>query len=156
MLEAMIKEPAVCQPNLLAEFFEGNVEAWGLVLTRFGGARRRYRIVMNGFWSGDEFVLEEEFLFDDNEVDRRTWFFTFGNDGSLTTDCDGLKGTGTGVLMRDEFRLDYVFNVPVKQRIIPIRFDDRMFRIDERTMGGHAVMRKFGIRVGELFTLFRR
>ena len=156
MLEMVNRHMGDVGPNLLTEFFEGETRAWGFAVARFGRVRRRYQISLNGFWSGREFVLEEMFAFNDGEIEPRSWFFQFGEDGYLTGVCADLVGQASGRVTDDEIQLAYTFDTRVGNRIIALQFDDRMYRIDGQTLGGHTKMKKFGITVGELFTVFRR
>ena len=50
----------------------------------------------------------------------------------------------------------YTLRIPVDGRSWEIEFDDWMFLVDPQLMINRAVMRKFGIRVGEVLLSFQR
>lgn len=156
MLDTVNKRPVAMPVNLLTSFFEGDVEAWGLVVPRFGSKRRRFSLHMSGSWTGNRLLLAERFVFDDDTLDNRVWEFALGDGNEFTGVCDDVKGHAAGTVTNDMLMMRYVFNLSVGGRIVPVRFDDRMYRIDDRTVANRAVMYKFGVRLGEVNAVFRR
>lgn len=156
MLEKLSRDAVQKPSNLLTDFFDGKVEAWGLVAARFGGVRKKFSITMNGRWTGSLLALEERFVFDDGKVDNRIWEFSFDGNDRFTGFCDELSGAAEGTVSADELKMRYLFNLPIGDRVIPVRFDDRMYRIDNRTIANRAVMYKFGLRLGEVNAVFRK
>ena len=62
------------KPKLdLYEYFAGEIRAWGLFEDRFGRVRRQFQVDVEGRIEDGELVLEEDFLYDDGERDRRVW-----------------------------------------------------------------------------------
>ena len=51
----------------LMQFFEGNVEAWGIVEDRFGNLKRQFKVDMNGTIKDGVLTLEEDFIYADGE-----------------------------------------------------------------------------------------
>lgn len=143
--------------NLLIDFFEGESRAWGTILDRKGEIRRKFFIDMKGVWEGERFALYEDFFFTDGEEDHRVWYMTFEDHGdTFKAECSDLIGDGKGFLGEDTFKMDYVFNLPVGNKHYAIRFDDRMYKINERTVANRSVMYKFGFKVGEINAIFRK
>ena len=60
----------------LMEFFEGKVQAWGIVEDRFGNLRRQFTVDMTGVIENDTLTLEEDFVYADGEIDKRIWKFS--------------------------------------------------------------------------------
>ena len=52
--------------------------------------------------------------------------------------------------------LDYVLSVPYKGGTIAVRVDDRMYLVTPNTLINESVMRKFGVRVGEILLSIER
>jgi len=62
------------EPKLtVEEYFIGKSRAWGIFQDRFGTLKRSFTVDIEGRQEGDEFVLTEDFLYDDGETDRRVW-----------------------------------------------------------------------------------
>ena len=53
----------------LFEYFSGQSRAWGLFEDRFGKVRRQFSVDIEGRVSGDTLTLEEDFVYDDGELD---------------------------------------------------------------------------------------
>lgn len=156
MLDTVAKRSDTMPVNLLTSFFEGDVEAWGLVVPRFGSKRRQFSLHMSGSWTGNRLLLAERFVFDDDAIDNRVWEFTLGDGDRFTGICDDVKGQAAGTVTDDMLMMRYVFRLSVGGRIVPVHFDDRMYRIDDKTVANRAVMYKFGLRLGEVNAVFRK
>jgi hypothetical protein len=62
------------QPRLdLRQYFNGPLLAHGIFTDRAGRVQRRFTVKLIGRWSGDEGVLEEDFLYSDGKTERRVW-----------------------------------------------------------------------------------
>ncbi len=156
MLDIVANKPVQIPDNLLTEFFEGDVRAWGLVVPRFGGATRTFSLQMCGAWMSSQFVLKERFEFSDGQVDNRMWEFAFESANNFTGDCDELSRWKSGYASGSTISMEYLFELKVGTQIIPVWFDDRMYRIDDKTLANRAVMHRFGIRLGEVNAVFQK
>ncbi|GAM61637.1 putative lipoprotein precursor [Vibrio ishigakensis] len=63
-------------------YFEGRVDAWGMVQDRSGKQTRRFYVELNGSIEGNVLTLDEKFEFDDGEKSTRIWVITRLNDGT--------------------------------------------------------------------------
>ena len=76
------------QPRLvLEEFFAGRSVAYGIFEDRFGNLRRQFRVNLSGTLDGNRLVLDEEFLYDDDERASRRWTIDrleSASDGTVT------------------------------------------------------------------------
>ena len=137
----------------LREYFNGPVRAWGMVQDRSGKVIRRFEVEMVGRWEGDTGVLEEDFTYNDGEKQRRVWTFRRIDDGRYTGTADDVVGEATGEIYGNALRWRYVLEIEVDGRTWNINFDEWMYLLDEQTLFNRTVMKKFGLRVGEV-TLF--
>ncbi len=60
----------------LKEFFNGELMAYGMLENRSGVMTRRFTATIDASWEGNQGTLVEEFLFDDGEIQYRTWTLT--------------------------------------------------------------------------------
>ena len=61
-------------PKLVLEvFFDGNLEAYDVVKDWRGRVIRKFEADIIAYWDRDVGTLEEDFIFDDGEIDRRVW-----------------------------------------------------------------------------------
>jgi hypothetical protein len=157
-------EPAVYQsetPRLsLENYFNGPLEAHGMLSDRSGKVTRRFVVNLVGRWQGEEGVLEEDFVWSDGEKQRRVWRLKRVGEGRYEGRADDVEGVAVGEVAGNAFRMKYVLQVPVgegeKRKVYSINVDDWMYLIDERVMLNRSVMSKFGFRVGEVTLSFMK
>jgi len=140
----------------LRTYFTGTIDAWGVFTDRSGQVVKRFTVVMDCSWSGDEGVLDEAFVYSDGTKERRIWRLKAGPNGSYTGRADDVVGEATGQVSGNAFRWGYTLALPVDGRIWHVDFDDWMFLMDDRVMLNKATMSKWGIKLGEVTLSFTR
>lgn len=148
-------------PKLSLEtYFNGQLEAHGMLTDRSGKVTRRFVVQLLGRWQGDEGVLEEDFVWSDGEKQRRIWKLKRVGEGRYEGRADDVEGVAVGEVAGNAFRMKYVLRVPVgagdQRKVYSINVDDWMYLIDERVMLNRSVMSKFGFRVGEVTLSFTK
>ncbi len=77
-----IHDYSASEPKLdLQQFFNGELQASGMVEDYSGQVVRRFNVRMTGSWQGNQGVLQEWFEYDDGELAERTWQITKLADG---------------------------------------------------------------------------
>jgi hypothetical protein len=56
-----------------APYFNGTLDAWGVFTDRSGKVVKRFTVVMNCSWQGNDGVLDEDFTYSDGTKQRRIW-----------------------------------------------------------------------------------
>jgi len=145
------------EPAFVPErFFEGDLVAYGVLKNRGGKVTRRFRADIKAYWQDGVGTLEEDFVFDDGETDRRVWTLTPAGPGRYRGTAGDVVGEGTLSVAGNAMFLDYVLRVPRGDDTIDVVIDDRMYLVDENTLINESELRKFGFRVGELTLVIRR
>ena len=57
----------------IEEYFLGDVKAWGIFQGRSGIVKRQFTAEMNGSFDGENFILNEDFNWNDGEKQTRKW-----------------------------------------------------------------------------------
>jgi len=138
----------------LRTYFNGVLDAYGVFQDRSGQVVRRFTVVMNCSWDGDQGVLDEDFIYSDGEKQKRIWRLTHEGNGRYTGTAEDVVGTAEGQVSGNAFNWTYTLRLPVGDRLIDVQFDDWMYLVDDRAMLNKAVMSKFGIRLGEVTLAF--
>ena len=81
---------------VIEEYFAGETQAWGLFEDRFGTIRRQFSVDIVGTWDGEFLTLDEKFVFEDGERDRRIWKIRKTSDKTYTGTADDVIGEATG------------------------------------------------------------
>ena len=145
------------QPTLdLQQYFNGTIDAWGVFTDRSGQVVKRFTVVMDCRWTGNEGVLDEDFTYSDGSKQRRIWRLTKLADGRYSGRADDVVGQAEGQTRGNAFRWNYTLQLPVDGRVYEVQFDDWMFLMDSQVMLNRASMRKFGVELGEVTLAFRK
>ncbi|HTK85749.1 MAG TPA: DUF3833 domain-containing protein [Patescibacteria group bacterium] len=145
------------QPSMaFDQFFDGRVKAHGIVQNRAGRVIERFDIDMMTSWQGDKGTLQEEFTYYDGRRQSRTWHITKTGNGTFAGHSDDIVGEATGESAGCAIGFRYVLKVPVGGKTYNLSFDDRMYMMNDGVIINRAVMRKFGIRVGEVTVVMQK
>ena len=138
----------------IEEYFKGNVKAWGMLQGRSGEVKRQFVADMKGEFDGKNLILDETFIWNDGEKQKRRWTIKKVGDNRYEGTAPDVVGVAKGVSFGSAFKFEYKLLVPYKDKKIKIRFDDWIFKQDEKTAINKATLTKFGFKVGELTVLF--
>jgi len=140
----------------LRTYFNGTVDAWGLFTDRSGRVVKRFTVVMDCKWQGDEGVLDEAFTYSDGTKQRRIWRLKALPNGRYEGRADDVVGMASGQTKGNAFQWQYSLALPIDGSVWHVQFDDWMYLMDERVMLNKAVMSKLGVTLGEVTLSFTR
>jgi len=140
----------------IEEYFDGKVMAWGMFQSRSGEVQRRFTVEIDGTVEGDQITLDERFVYDDGETDRRVWEIERIDDTTYTGQAGDIVGTAEGQRQGNALNWTYTLALDVGDQTWNLKFDDWMILVDEDTLLNTAEVTKFGFRVGTVTLFFRR
>lgn len=140
----------------LRQYFNGTIDAWGVFTDRGGKVVKRFTVVMQCSWQGDDGVLDEDFSYSDGTKQRRIWRLKKLPDGRYTGRADDVVGEATGQERGNAFNWRYTMALPVDGRVIEVQFDDWMYLMTDKVMLNKATMSKFGVQLGEVTLSFTK
>jgi hypothetical protein len=153
-------DPAVYRdqtPKLdLFGYFDGTVDAWGHFADRSGEVVKRFKVAIRGRLVNDQLVLDEDFRYSDGTTSRRVWTITRSGDGRYRGTAADVVGEAQGEVSGNALHWTYVLALEVDGRTWHLDVDDWMYLHDDGVLLNKSVMRKFGVRVGEVILAFRR
>jgi hypothetical protein len=140
----------------LDKYFNGVLDAYGVFTDRSGQVVKRFTVVMNCSWNGDNGVLDEDFIYSDGTKQKRIWRMKKLPNGQYTGTADDVVGTAQGQSSGNAFYWTYTLSLPVDGRVIEVQFDDWMYLMTDKVMLNKATMSKFGVRLGEVTLSFTK
>ena len=140
----------------LREYFNGTVDAWGVFTDRAGKVVKRFTVVMDCTWSGNDGVLDEAFSYSDGSRQRRVWRLQQLGEGRFSGRADDVIGEALGTEMGNAFHWRYTLALPVDGRVVEVQMDDWMYLMSDRVMLNKASMSKFGVTLGEVTLSFTK
>ena len=139
-----------------SEFFNGRLTAHGVVMSRGGEVTRHFNADIVAYWEDGIGTLEEDFVFDDGEEQRRVWTLTPDGDGGYIGRAGDVIGDGELRFAGNAVFLDYVLRIPYGDGTLDLRVDDRMYLVSPEVLINESRLSKLGIDVGRiLLTIVR-
>ena len=146
------REPAFAPED----FFNGALTAHGVVKDFSGTAIRHFSADIIGCWSEGVGTLDEDFVFDDGEQQKRVWTLTPNGSQTYVGTAGDVVGAGLARWHGNVMFLDYTLRIKLENGSIDVKIDDRMYRVSDNVVINESKMRKFGFEVGEiLLTIIR-
>jgi hypothetical protein len=140
----------------LRSYFDGHVEGWGMFTDRSGKVVKRFVVVMDCRWSGNEGTLDEDFTYSDGTRQRRVWRVTKLEDGRYTGRADDVVGQAQGRARGNALRWNYTLALPVDGKVWNVQMDDWMYLMSDRVMLNRTAMSKFGFHLGDVTLSFTK
>jgi hypothetical protein len=139
------------QPSFAMEdFFDGQLKAYGMIQNRSGEVIRRFTVDLLGTWEGANGLLEEDFIYDDGETQRRVWHLVKLADGHYQGTASDVEGVAAGTTQGFAFNWSYTLEIEVDDTLWAIDLDDWIYQIDANRVVNRTEMTKWGFKVGEI------
>jgi hypothetical protein len=132
------------------EFFNGNLSAHGVVKDRSGKVTRYFNATIKAYWENGVGTLDEKFIFDDGEIQYRTWKLSPTIEAKFKATAGDVIGVGEGEFAGNAINLNYVLAVKYNNSTINLRVDDWMWLVDSNTVLNESTLTKFGFKVGSV------
>lgn len=145
------------EPELkLEDYFVGRMKAWGQFQDRFDRVRRRFTVDIEGTWDGETLTLKEDFVYNDGETEQRIWTLRKTGPDEWEGTAAGVVGVAKGKVVGNALNWTYLFDLPVGDSTLRVKFDDWLWLQDDRVMINRAYVSKFGLKVGEALIFFHK
>ena len=141
----------------LANFFDGNSVAYGIFEDRFGNLRRQFRVEIQASQSGDRLILEESFLYDDGEQDRRVWQIDrqiIDGRTHYSGRAADITGKAIGKIAGNAMRWSYDISLILSGIELEVRFDDFIYQMTPDIAINRAYVSKWGMDIGSVTLVF--
>lgn len=150
-----VKEYAEETPVLsLQEYFNGEIDAYGIFQNRSGKVVKRFHVLMRASWKGDVGTLDETFTYSDNSTSRRVWILQRTGKNTFTGTAGDVVGQAYGEVAGNTFYWNYVLDLEVDGSHYHVKFDDWMYLMDKKIMLNKSKMSKWGFDLGEVTLTF--
>ena len=140
----------------LQDFFSASLTAHGILKNRSGEVIRYFNATLEGSWENGVGTLAEEFLFDDGEIQNRTWTMTPDENSQYIATANDVVGFGEVKISGNALFMNYVLQVPYDDGLLEVKVDDRMYMVKDGVAINESVMTKFGFEVGYLSIVIQK
>ena len=140
----------------IEKFFIGKTRGWGIFEDRFGAVRRSFVVDINGYQSDNIFVLEEDFLYDDGETQRRVWKIKSTGSSTYEGTADDIIGVAKGEQAGNALNWQYQMDLKVGESTWRVSFDDWMFLQPGQVLMNRAYVKRWGLEIGSVTLSFAK
>ncbi len=141
------------------DFFDGLVDASGMVVDLRGRIIRSFTGRFDGTRSGDSISIREALVYNDGSREHRLWHITSCADGVWSARAEGLLGDP--MIRRDaqnpaHSRWTYQMDIPVSGRALRFSLQDIMTLVAPDRMVALTPMKKFGFTLAHISSEYRK
>ncbi len=141
---------------VLEEYFDGRLEAWGVIESRSGKILRQFKVTIDGDWDGATLTLDENFTYSDGSTENRVWRITKTGENAYEGRADDVVGVAVGRSAGNALNWRYLLNYQGDSRTFRLGFDDWMYLQPDGVLINRATMKWWGLRAGEVTIAFKR
>jgi len=138
-------------------YFTGHTRISGWFADRFGNVKRHFCGDFYGEMRDDVFNLDEVLYYSDGVIEERVWNVKISDGGQFTAESDSLVGEATGIQSGNTLQLSYVMNVLIAEgKTWKLKMDDYMFFQPDGSLHNSTIVKKWGIRIGNVSTQYQK
>ncbi len=139
------------------KFFAGPTRSWGVMESRSGKPKSRFRTEMMGVRDGQDLVITQDFTFEDGRKQQRVWRLRRIDDHRYEATANDVVGVSVGQAFGNTFHWKYTVALRPGNRLANVHFELWMYlAADGETMINRVVIRKLGIILAETTEHFQR
>jgi hypothetical protein len=135
---------------VVSEFFNGKLKAHGVVKNRSGEVIRHFSADIDASWQDGIGTLDEDFVFNDGEEQKRIWTLTPNKSGEYIATANDVVGKHKMQVAGNALFMDYILTIAYKGSDMNISVDDKMFLVTPQRIINESVFYKFGFKVGSV------
>lgn len=134
----------------------GEIVADGIVFDVRGRVSARFTAQMVGTFGQNGGTLKEEFSYASGANDQREWTISHTSGATFTATAPDIIGTAQGTISGNTVQMRYRIRLPERVGGHVLDAVDWMYLLNDGTILNRSEMRKFGIKVAELFALMKK
>jgi hypothetical protein len=139
------------------KFFEGPTRSWGVIESRSGKPKSRFRTEMMGRREGDSLVITQDFTFEDGHKQQRVFRVRRIDDHRYEATANDMVGVSRGEAYGNTFHWEYTIALRPGNPLANVRFKLWMYlQADGETMINRVTISKLGMILAETTEHFHR
>jgi uncharacterized protein DUF3833 len=139
------------------KFFEGPTRSWGVIESRSGRPKSRFRTEMMGRREGDDLMITQDFTFEDGHQQQRVWRVRRIDDHRYDATANDVVGVSHGLAYGNTFHWEYTVALRPGNPLANLRFKLWMYlQADGETMINKVTISKLGVILARTTEHFHR
>ena len=139
------------------KYFEGPTRSWGVMESRHGNPRSRFRTEMMGRRDGDTLVITQDFTFEDGRKQQRVWRIRRIDEHRYEATAPDVVGTAPGTAYGNSFHWEYTLALTPHNVFTRVHMNHWMYlQADGEVMINRVIISKLGVILAETTEQFHR
>jgi hypothetical protein len=139
------------------KFFEGPTRSWGVIESRSGRPKSRFRTEMMGRREANDLVITQDFTFEDGHKQQRVWRVRRIGDHRYNATANDVVGVSHGLAYGNTFHWEYTVALRPGNPLANVRFKLWMYlQADGETMINKVTISKLGVILARTTEHFHR
>ena len=118
----------------IKSFFNGDLEGFAISQDQNGNITGTNTIKINASWEGNKGIIQEVFIYNGGKKDSRTWLVTFEDDGTFDAVGHNVASPAKGRQIGNAAQMIYSLLIPANGVKEEVKFEDKMYLVDEKSM----------------------
>jgi len=118
----------------IKKFFNGDIEGFAITQDSAGKINGTIQIKISGKWDENKGEIKQNFIYDGVNKDSRIWLVTLNADGTFDTIGHDFLAPAQGKQIGNAAQILYTLNLMDQVSKRPVRFEDRMYLVDEKSI----------------------
>lgn len=118
----------------IKKFFNGDIEAFAIVQDKDAKIIGTYTNKIHGKWEDNKGVIQYNLVDDKGNKDNRTWLITLESDGIFEVVGHEFTKPAEGKQIGNAAQMIYSLTMRGKDKKEAVKFEDRMYLVDEKSM----------------------
>lgn len=131
----------------IRDFFNGEIEAFGIKQDESGKIINTMNIKINGKWDDTKGVIKQSFSYDDGTKDSRIWLITLDSNGNFEAVGHDVTNAAKGRQIGNAAQSNYSLMLSGKNGKEEFSFEDKMYLIDDKSMIIISTFKKQGLKI---------
>ncbi|MES2961888.1 MAG: DUF3833 family protein [Pseudomonadota bacterium] len=118
----------------IKKFFNGDVEGFAITQDSTGKIIGTVQVKIYGKWDENKGEIKQNFIYDGTIKDSRIWLITINADGTFDAIGHDIAAPAQGKQIGNAAQMLYTLNLMDQGVKQPVRFEDKMYLVDEKSM----------------------
>ena len=118
----------------IKKFFNGDIEGFAITQDSAGKIIGTVQVKISGKWDENKGEIKQNFIYDSATKDSRIWLVTVNADGTFDAIGHDFTAPAQGKQIGNAAQMLYSLNLMDQGSKQAVRFEDKMYLVDEKSM----------------------
>jgi len=116
------------------KFFSGDIEGFAITQDQNGKIIDTQTVKISGKWDENKGMIQQNFFYAGGKKDSRTWLVTLNENGTFDAVGHDVSSPAKGKQIGNAAQMIYSLMLPENGMKQEVKFEDKMYLVDEKSM----------------------